>query len=126
MSFLTSMLLACLLEVITCEYPYSECKNQAQIYKNVTSGIKPAALNEVKDPQAKKLIQKCFLPACQRMNGTELLNDPFLSSESSKELICNPLQPIDLISQSMNFPKADFLSMDIELTYKKLSCETFG
>lgn len=27
----------CILELITCEYPYSECKNQAQIYKKVTS-----------------------------------------------------------------------------------------
>lgn len=27
----------CILELITCEYPYSECKNQAQIYKKVSS-----------------------------------------------------------------------------------------
>lgn len=27
----------CMLELVTCEYPYSECKNQAQIYKKVTS-----------------------------------------------------------------------------------------
>ena len=27
----------CILEMITCEYPYSECKNPAQIYKKVTS-----------------------------------------------------------------------------------------
>ena len=27
----------CILELITCEYPYSECRNQAQIYKKVTS-----------------------------------------------------------------------------------------
>lgn len=27
----------CILEMVTCEYPYSECKNQAQIYKKVTS-----------------------------------------------------------------------------------------
>lgn len=27
----------CMLELITCEYPYSECKNQAQIYKKVSS-----------------------------------------------------------------------------------------
>lgn len=27
----------CILELITCEYPYSECRNQAQIYKKVSS-----------------------------------------------------------------------------------------
>lgn len=27
----------CMLEMITLEYPYSECKNPAQIYKKVTS-----------------------------------------------------------------------------------------
>lgn len=27
----------CILELITCEYPYSECKNHAQIYKKVIS-----------------------------------------------------------------------------------------
>ncbi|KAK7851378.1 serine/threonine-protein kinase wnk8 [Quercus suber] len=35
----------CMLEMVTCEYPYSECKNPAQIYKKVTTGIKPASLN---------------------------------------------------------------------------------
>lgn len=27
----------CMLEMVTLEYPYSECKNPAQIYKKVTS-----------------------------------------------------------------------------------------
>lgn len=27
----------CVLEMFTCEYPYSECANPAQIYKKVTS-----------------------------------------------------------------------------------------
>ena len=27
----------CMLEMVTFEYPYSECKNPAQIYKKVTS-----------------------------------------------------------------------------------------
>jgi len=27
----------CMLEMVTCEYPYSECKNPAQIYKKVSS-----------------------------------------------------------------------------------------
>lgn len=27
----------CVLEMLTCEYPYTECTNPAQIYKKVTS-----------------------------------------------------------------------------------------
>ena len=27
----------CMLEMVTCEYPYGECRNPAQIYKKVTS-----------------------------------------------------------------------------------------
>lgn len=27
----------CVLEMLTCEYPYGECANPAQIYKKVTS-----------------------------------------------------------------------------------------
>lgn len=27
----------CVLEMLTCDYPYSECSNPAQIYKKVTS-----------------------------------------------------------------------------------------
>jgi WNK lysine deficient protein kinase len=27
----------CMLEMVTCEYPYGECKNPAQIYKKVTN-----------------------------------------------------------------------------------------
>ncbi|XP_027081144.1 serine/threonine-protein kinase WNK8 isoform X1 [Coffea arabica] len=116
----------CLLEMITCEYPYGECKNQAQIYKKVTSGIKPAALGNVKDPQAKQLIEKCLLPAGQRLNAAELLKDPFLSSESSKELLCNLVQPLSITSKAMNFCKADSLSMDIEPTYRNVSYDACG
>lgn len=31
----------CMLEMVTFEYPYSECKNPAQIYKKVTSVSSP-------------------------------------------------------------------------------------
>nr|XP_043608160.1 probable serine/threonine-protein kinase WNK4 [Erigeron canadensis] len=74
----------CLLELIICEYPYKECKNQAQIYRKVTSGIKPAGLALVKDPQVKQFIEKCLGPASQRLSATELLKDPFFSPEITK------------------------------------------
>ncbi|XP_054794840.1 probable serine/threonine-protein kinase WNK7 isoform X2 [Prosopis cineraria] len=72
----------CMLELVTSEYPYSECKNSAQIYKKVSSGIKPASLSKVKDPEMKLFIEKCLVPASQRMSAKELLIDPFLQMNS--------------------------------------------
>ncbi|KAK8658290.1 hypothetical protein V6N13_036498 [Hibiscus sabdariffa] len=81
----------CMLEMVTCEYPYNECKNPAQIYKKVTSGIKPVSLGKVNDPQIKQFIEKCLLPASMRLPALELLKDPFLLAETPKEAATAPL-----------------------------------
>ena len=47
----------CLLEMITLEIPYSECCCIAQIYKKVSSGIRPAALEKVTDQESRQLIE---------------------------------------------------------------------
>uniref|UniRef100_A0A5K1BAM3 non-specific serine/threonine protein kinase n=1 Tax=Nymphaea colorata TaxID=210225 RepID=A0A5K1BAM3_9MAGN len=62
---------------LTFEYPYSECRNPAQIYKKVSSGIKSAVLGKVKDPYVKMLIEKCLVRASERPSARELLKDPF-------------------------------------------------
>ncbi|XP_076950311.1 putative serine/threonine-protein kinase WNK4 [Bidens hawaiensis] len=72
----------CMLEMVTFEYPYSECKNAAQIYKKVISGIKPASLDKVSDPEIKEFIEKCLVPADQRLSARELLEDPFLKPKN--------------------------------------------
>ncbi|OMO51970.1 hypothetical protein CCACVL1_29467 [Corchorus capsularis] len=68
----------CLLELVTFEYPYIECTNAAQIYKKVTSGIKPASLAKVTDPGVKLFIEKCIAKVSERLSAKELLGDPFL------------------------------------------------
>ncbi|KAL1222748.1 Serine/threonine-protein kinase WNK8 [Cardamine amara subsp. amara] len=75
----------CMLEMVTCEYPYNECRNQAQIYKKVTSNIKPQSLAKVDDPQVKQFIEKCLLPASSRPTALELSNDPFLARDVGKD-----------------------------------------
>ncbi|CAB1336750.1 unnamed protein product [Coregonus sp. 'balchen'] len=50
----------CMLEMATSEYPYSECQNAAQIYRKVTSGIKPASFDKVNDPEIKEIIECCI------------------------------------------------------------------
>ncbi|GMJ03928.1 ARABIDOPSIS THALIANA WITH NO K 6, with no lysine (K) kinase 6 [Hibiscus trionum] len=73
----------CMLEMVTFEYPYSECRNSAQIYKKVSSGIKPAALSKVSDQEMKLFIEKCLVPAPERLSARELLMDPFLQANGS-------------------------------------------
>lgn len=77
----------CLLELVTCERPYSECQNVAQIFKKVISGQKPASLTKVQDPEFKQLIEKCLVPASERPSAFDLLNDPFLlgDEDSTKQ-----------------------------------------
>ncbi|KAJ7520577.1 hypothetical protein O6H91_19G011300 [Diphasiastrum complanatum] len=77
----------CLLELITLEYPYSECKNAAQIYKKVTTGKKPAALEKVKDPQVRSFVEKCLADASCRLSARELLMDPFLQTPENIETV---------------------------------------
>ncbi|KAM4019423.1 serine/threonine-protein kinase WNK3 [Anomaloglossus baeobatrachus] len=73
----------CMLEMATSEYPYSECQNAAQIYRKVTSGIKPASFNKVSDPEVKEIIESCI-----RQNKTErlcikdLLNHAFFAEDT--------------------------------------------
>ncbi|KAL8123409.1 putative serine/threonine-protein kinase WNK3 isoform X2 [Apium graveolens] len=83
----------CLLELVTFEYPYVECTNAAQIYKKVTSGIKPASLIKVKDPGVRAFIEKCIAKASDRLSAKELLADPFLLSDNDTEAIDQSLQP---------------------------------
>ena len=51
---------------VTGEYPYSECKNAAQVYKKVTQGIKPECLEKVTEPQVLDIINNCLLPENER------------------------------------------------------------
>ncbi|KAF7849759.1 hypothetical protein BT93_L0314 [Corymbia citriodora subsp. variegata] len=114
----------CMLEMVTCEYPYSECINAAQIYKKVTSGVKPASLSKVSDPQIREFIQKCLALASERLSAKELLTDAFLQTENRKELTRDPLSLPNLSPRSLNLSGP--LSMDVDTDYKQLSLSTCG
>ncbi|KAI4368348.1 hypothetical protein MLD38_016915 [Melastoma candidum] len=68
----------CVLEMVTSEYPYSECTHPAQVYKKVVSGKKPEALYRVRDPAVRGFVEKCLATASRRLPARELLRDPFL------------------------------------------------
>ncbi|KAJ8555918.1 hypothetical protein K7X08_013414 [Anisodus acutangulus] len=103
----------CILELITCEYPYNECRNQAQIFKKVTSGIKPASLAKVTDPYVKQFVEKCLAPASIRLSAVELLEDPFLSYESLKKPLCDHLQHSNSVHETQSLPKSIFMDVDL-------------
>lgn len=111
----------CILEMVTLEYPYNECKNPAQIFKKVTSGIKPASLNKVNDPQIKEFIEKCLVPASKRLSAEELLKDPFLHVENVKDPIIFPPQPPSRTLRAMYSFKSSSQSMDMDADYKQFS-----
>ncbi|KAG0248135.1 Serine/threonine-protein kinase wnk4 [Mortierella polycephala] len=69
----------CVLEMVTKEYPYSECTNQAQIYRKVTLGIKPKSLDHVQDPEVREFINRCLdHDDHTRPSAQELLDSDFL------------------------------------------------
>lgn len=77
----------CVLEMVTLDYPYSECTNPAQIFKRVSSGNLPAGLDRVKDEDVRNFIRLCLAPEDQRPGAAELLRHPFLAaSEDERQL----------------------------------------
>ncbi|XP_072482369.1 serine/threonine-protein kinase WNK3 isoform X2 [Notamacropus eugenii] len=73
----------CMLEMATSEYPYSECQNAAQIYRKVTSGIKPASFNKVTDPEVKEIIEGCIRQnKLERLSIKDLLHQAFFAEDT--------------------------------------------
>ncbi|KAL6641849.1 hypothetical protein ACP70R_020030 [Stipagrostis hirtigluma subsp. patula] len=73
----------CMLEMVTCEYPYSECQGMGHIFKNVSQGKKPAALYKVKDVEVRSFIENCLAPVAERLPASELLKSSFLQNDDS-------------------------------------------
>ncbi|KAL2345772.1 hypothetical protein Fmac_007057 [Flemingia macrophylla] len=109
----------CVLEMVTFEYPYSECTHPAQIYKKVISGKKPDALYKVKDPEVRQFVEKCLATVSVRLSARELLDDRFLQIDDYEY----DLGPVDSGSYD------DFESLildpffDLHCSYSNLSTE---
>ncbi|XP_037388381.1 serine/threonine-protein kinase WNK2 isoform X2 [Pygocentrus nattereri] len=73
----------CMLEMATSEYPYSECQNAAQIYRKVTSGVKPASYSKVSVPEIKEIIGECIRHHWEeRYSIKDLLNHAFFAEDT--------------------------------------------
>uniref|UniRef100_A0A0N5CCB8 Protein kinase domain-containing protein n=1 Tax=Strongyloides papillosus TaxID=174720 RepID=A0A0N5CCB8_STREA len=74
----------CLLEMVTGEYPYSECNFPIQVYKKVTAGLKPDCLLKVSDkyPEVRDIIERCIrVNKDERMTIGQLIAHDFFASD---------------------------------------------
>ncbi|KAJ9182106.1 hypothetical protein P3X46_006134 [Hevea brasiliensis] len=131
----------CVLEMVTFEFPYSECNHPAQIYKKVISGKKPDALYKVKDPEVRQFVEKCLATVSSRLSARELLNDPFLQiddygydlrsldyhcdSNETETLVRQPFYGINHTNNSLTKDYAHYIGYDPEkeLEYHKFEYE---
>lgn len=68
----------CLLELVTLEFPYKECKNKAQIFRQVTLGVYPGALAKVEDAETREFIELCINHYHERRpTARQLVKNPF-------------------------------------------------
>ncbi|KAI4356136.1 hypothetical protein L6164_000183 [Bauhinia variegata] len=89
----------CMIEMLTSEFPYSECSNPAQIYKKVTSGKLPNAFYRIEDLEAQRFVGKCLANVSKRLPAKELLLDPFLAIDQLE-------LPLPTHPEKSNFPAA--------------------
>ncbi|KAF7805186.1 putative serine/threonine-protein kinase WNK9 isoform X1 [Senna tora] len=109
----------CILEMVTFEYPYSECTHPAQIYKKVISGKKPDALYKVKDPEVRQFVEKCLATVSLRLSARELLDDPFLQIDDYE---CELSRELDDLGPFIRQP-----FLDLNRSYSNMSNEyTYG
>jgi len=112
----------CLLEMVTGEYPYGECKNAAQIYKKVSQGIKPESLKKVQDPKILDLINNCLAPENERYAAQQIMDHPFLIVEPEVVLMTADETKTQLTLQVV-FKGMDKLSVKFEFNVEKDTAE---
>jgi WNK lysine deficient protein kinase len=106
----------CMLQMLTSEYPYSECSNPAQIYKKVTSGKLPKALFKIQNEEAQKFVGKCLEDVSKRLSAKELLSDPFLASDEGELMSDVPKVPIPNLKLFLKAPSDQMIATDMTIT----------
>ena len=95
-----------MIEMITGEKPYSECKGQILVVCNkVKNKILPECLKKIKNEKVLEFIHKCLKPEDERPSADELLQDEFLN---------------DLDSDYNNFPGINTVEFQKKLSNRSL------
>lgn len=71
-----------LLELFTRETAYLECGSAAQVYRKRMRGEFPDCLSKIKVPTVRSFIEMCLLPPDLRPSATEVLQHPFLRTDT--------------------------------------------
>jgi serine/threonine protein kinase len=79
----------CFLEMVTGDYPYSECSNAAQVYRKVTQGIKPEGIKLIQNETVKDFIYLCLSHKDVRPSAKELMNHKLMIDNSLDDLVFN-------------------------------------
>ena len=86
-----------MIEMITGEKPYSECKGQIlAVCEKIRKNILPECFNKINNNKVKEFILKCLKPENERPSANDLLEDKFLNDLESEE---NSYPAIDLEMQ---------------------------
>ncbi|CAO3589956.1 unnamed protein product [Absidia cylindrospora] len=112
----------CLLEMVTGEYPYGECRNAAQIYRKVSSGVKPACLDQIQNDEVLKVIENCIGPEEERMSAQEILEHSFLAVEPDVVLLTADPSHVHLTLQVV-FKGMDKLSVKFDFNVETDTAE---
>eukprot|EP00803_Ostreobium_quekettii_P008921 evm.model.scf_865.2 EVM.evm.TU.scf_865.2 scf_865:11887-15742(-) len=89
-----------LLELVTMQYPYSECTNAAQIYKKVSQGVYPAALQKIENEELRDFIELCIsYDPRHRPAARQLLKNDFfkgirqcMDKRQAEDVVTSPSQ----------------------------------
>ena len=99
-----------IIEMITGEKPYSECKGQIlAVCEKVRKNILPECFNKITNNKVREFILKCLKPENERPSATELLEDKFLNDLESEE---NSYPAIELENQKVISVKSSGLYMN--------------
>uniref|UniRef100_A0A0K0FWZ3 WNK homolog (inferred by orthology to a D. melanogaster protein) n=1 Tax=Strongyloides venezuelensis TaxID=75913 RepID=A0A0K0FWZ3_STRVS len=117
----------CLLEMVTGEYPYQECRKPNDLYNLVTNNVKPLCLGKISNiySDIKMIIERCIRNRRnERWNVDELLEDELftdfnkfeikIKSSCYKEYLLrdSPLFTLEIIGNTKRL-----ISKDFELTF---------
>ncbi|XP_021370957.1 serine/threonine-protein kinase WNK-like isoform X3 [Mizuhopecten yessoensis] len=100
----------CMLEMATSEYPYKECSNAAQIYRRVTSGVRPEAFSKVDGAETKEIIDACIRSKIEdRYTVKDLLQHNFFLEDNGLkvEVVTREEEEIDAASVQLRLRVVD-------------------
>jgi hypothetical protein len=79
----------CMLEMITGEYPYLECKGPTAVIKRVTAGLKPDCYYKLENEDVREVIECCIRTHKEeRLPVNELLQHSFFLEDNGLRIDC--------------------------------------